>query len=212
MPYPTSIPHWNEAIAFAAALHGDDLRKGTRVPYLTHVVAVAEVLAHRYPQREELILAGLLHDVVEDTDATFRTVEKRFGTRVEHLVRAVSKDDEAMVSADGRPIPPEPRTREDEADLWRRRRTFMLQHLQGDAVDPDVLRLKAADAFVNLGTILRDLRDPEVGPSVWKRFKVGADASLWFYQSIVDAVMAGIGDERIAHDLSEMLASVRAAG
>ena len=116
-----------------------------------------------------------------------------------------------MVAADGRPIPPKPRTSEEDADLWRRRREFMLQHVHGDAVDPDVLRLKAADAFVNLGAILRDLRDPEVGPSVWTRFKVGAEESLWFYQAIVDAVMAGIGDERIAHDLREMVASVRAA-
>lgn len=210
MPDHAPIPHWNDAVAFAAALHGGDLRKGTRVPYLTHVVAVAEVLAHRYPERDDLILAGLLHDVVEDTDATFRTIGKRFGTRVERLVRAVSKDDEAMEAANGRPIPPTPRTSEEDADLWRRRREFMLQHVHGDAIDPDVLRLKAADALVNLGAILRDLRDPEVGPSVWKRFKVGAEESLWFYQAIRDAVVAGIGDEPLARDLSEMLAAVRA--
>ena len=203
LPDHTPIPHWTAAVAFAAALHGDDLRKGTRIPYLTHVMAVAEVLAYRYPDRDELILAGILHDVVEDTDASF-------GTRVAQLVRAVSKDDDAMIAAEGRPIPPEPRTPEDEADLWRRRRTFMLQHLHGDAVDPDVLRLKAADASVNLSAVPRDLRDPAVGPGLWTRFKVGADASLWFYQAIVDAVVAGIGDEPFARDLSEMLASVRA--
>ncbi len=205
------IPHWTDAVAFAAALHGDDLRKGTRIPYLTHVMAVAEVLAYRYPERDELILAGLLHDVVEDTDASVGTIEKRFGARVGHLVGAVSKDDDAMVAAEGRPIPPEPRTPEDEADLWRRRRAFMLQHLHGDDVDPDVLRLKAADAFANLSAILRDLRDPAVGPSVWKRFKVGADASLGYYQAIVDAVAAGVGDEPLAHDLEEALEAVRSA-
>jgi (p)ppGpp synthase/HD superfamily hydrolase len=139
-------------------------------------MVVAEVLAYRYPERDELILAGLLHDIGEDTDASFATLEARFGARVAHLVRAVSKDDEAMVTADARPIPPTPRTSEDEADLWRRRRAFMLQHLHGVGVDPDVLRLKAADAFVNL-----------------------------------DAVMAGIGDEPLARDLSEVLTSVRAA-
>ena len=87
----------------------------------------------------------------------------------------------------------------------------MLQHLQGDDVDPDVLRLKAADAFANLSAIGRDLRDPAVGPSVWKRFKVGADASLGYYQAIVDAVDAGIGDEPLARELREALAAVRAA-
>ena len=211
MPEHTPIPHWNDAVAFAAALHGGDLRKGTRVPYLTHVMAVAEVLAYRYPDRDELILAGILHDVVEDTDASFETVGTRFGHRVAKLVRAVSKDDDAMVAADGHPVPPKPRTSEQETVLWRRRRAFMLQHLHGDAVDPAILRLKAADAFVNLGAVLRDLRDPTVGRGVWKRFKVGADASLGFYQAIVEAVTAGIGDEPLARDVTEMLASVRAA-
>lgn len=107
MPDDRPIPSWTEAVAFANARHGGALRKGTRIPYLTHVVAVAETLAHRYPDRDELIVAGLLHDVVEDTDATFEEVRARFGERVAGLVRAVSKDDDAM-AADGPPLSARP--------------------------------------------------------------------------------------------------------
>lgn len=210
MPEPRPIPFWTEAVAFANAWHRGALRKGTRVPYLTHVVAVAETLAYRYPDRDELILAGVLHDVVEDTDAGFEEVAAGFGDRVAALVRAVSKDDDAMTATGEAPRTEEPQEPAAKAALWRRRRAFMLEHLRGDAVDPDVLRLKAADALANLNAIRRDLRDPAVGRAVWSRFKVGAEDSLWFYQEVLDAVAAGLGDEPVVGDLRAALAGVRA--
>ena len=96
------IQHWREALALVLEHHGDAVRKGTRVPYVTHLVAVAETLAYYYPERDALIVAGLLHDAVEDTDATFERVEEEFGPHVAALVRAVSKGDDAMVAVDGR--------------------------------------------------------------------------------------------------------------
>lgn len=203
------IHHWREALAFALEHHGDDVRKGARVPYLTHLMAVAETLAYHYPERDALIVAGLLHDVVEDTTVTFGQIEARFGPEVAALVRAVSKDDDAMVAADGAPVPPAPRTPEQERALWRRRREFMLSHVRGPGVPPDVLRLKAADALANLTAIARDLANPAVGEGVWRRFKVGRDESLWFYREVVAAVDAGIGDEPLAVALRRALEVVQ---
>jgi len=171
-------------------------------------MAVAETLAYHYPERDALIVAGLLHDVVEDTAATFETVEARFGTEVAALVRAVSKDDDAMVAADGRALPPQPRSPRDVRDVWRSRREFMLGHLRGPDVPSDVLRLKAADALANLTSIARDLANPAVGEGVWERFKVGRDESLWFYDEIAAAVEAGIGGEPLAAALRRALAVV----
>ena len=202
------IHHWPEALAFVVEHHGDDFRKGTRVPYLTHLMAVAETLAYHYPERDALIVAGLLHDVVEDTEATFVLVEARFGSEVAALVRAVSKDDDAMVAADGRPLPPKPRSPQDERALWRRRREFMLTHVRAQGVPADVLRLKAADALANLTAIARDLANPAVGEGVWARFKVGRDESLWYYGEVVAAVEAGIGSEPLAVALRRSLAVV----
>lgn len=203
------IQNWPEAVAFIVEHHGDDLRKGSRIPYLTHVMAVAETLAHYYPERDALIVAGLLHDVVEDTEATFDLVETHFGQEVAALVRAVSKDDDAMIAVDGRPVPPKPRTPQDEREVWRRRREFMLGHVRGPEVPPDVLRLKAADALANLTTIVRDLADPAVGDDVWDRFKVGRDESLWYYGEVAAAVESGIADEPLAVALRRALASLR---
>ena len=211
MTTASAIHQWREAVAFALEHHGDDLRKGTRIPYLTHVMAVAETLAYHYPERDALIIAGLLHDVVEDTEVTFEEVEARFGREVARLVRAVSKDDDAMVAADNRPLPPTPRSPRQERELWRRRRGFLLSHVRGPDVPPDVLRLKAADALANLTAIARDLANPAVGERVWERCKVGRDESLWFYREVTAAVEAGIGDEPLARALRRALAAVGAS-
>jgi GTP pyrophosphokinase len=209
---------WSDALALATARHGEALRKGGgRVPYVTHVVAVAETLAYHYPERDDLIVAGLLHDVVEDTSTTLHEVRWRFGDAVADLVRAVSKDDAAMERANGWTVAD--RTAGMSADerrawLWRARREFMLAHLRPPADEhdedaKDVFRLKAADAHANLGAIARDLRN--VGPSVWGRFKVGREESLWFYRSIVERVEGAIGEEALARELREAFDGLEAA-
>jgi ribosomal protein S18 acetylase RimI-like enzyme len=210
---PTPIHDWRSAIAFAAHHHGDDHRKGTRVPYLTHVLAVVEALAYHYPERDALIVAGVLHDVVEDTHATSDDVRERFGDEVADLVMAVSKDDAAMAARLGTEVEDLPRAAsgpEEARALWRARREFLLHHLREPGVDPDVLRLKAADAIANLTSLLRDLRDPDVGAAVWSRFAVGRDDSLWYYTEVERAVRAGIGAEPLAARLRRVLADVAA--
>lgn len=199
---------WSDALALAIARHGETLRKGGgRVPYVTHVVDVAETLAYHYPERDDLIVAGLLHDVVEDTSTTLHEVRWRFGDAVADLVRAVSKDDAAMERANGWTVAD--RTAGTTADerrvwLWRARREFMLSQLQPpadehDEAAKDVFRLKAADAHANMAAIARDLRN--LGPEVWERFKVGREESLWFYRSIVERVEGAIGEEALAREL-----------
>ncbi|UCH27301.1 MAG: HD domain-containing protein [Trueperaceae bacterium] len=85
---------FQEALFYAATHHAGQLRKGTAIPYITHPLIVAETLAYHYPGRHDLILAGVLHDVIEDTESTFAEVEARFGTGVAHLVAAVTKPDD----------------------------------------------------------------------------------------------------------------------
>jgi GNAT superfamily N-acetyltransferase len=207
------IHDWTAAVAFAADHHADAMRKGTRVPYLTHVMAVADTLAYHYPERDALIVAGLLHDVVEDTGATLEHVRASFGPVVARLVEAVSKDDAAMERRLGTTVD-ELLTGLDEDEavrvLWRARREFLLHHLRGPDTDPDVLRLKAADAHANLSAIHRDLRDPRVGERAWERFKVGRRDSLWYYDEVAQAVRAGIGAEPLAEALQAVLAAVAA--
>lgn len=204
---------WSEALAFAIERHGTAVRKGTRVPYVTHVVAVAEALARYYPDREDLTVAGLLHDVVEDTDTTLDEVAAAFGARVAALVRAVSKDDGAMFRALGTDretfLAGLERDEAREA-LWLARREHLLRPLRDRQAPPDVLRLKAADALANLRAIARDLADPAVGDAVWARFRVGRERSVWFYEQVVRAVEASLLGEPLVTELREAFDRVRA--
>lgn len=217
MPYEP-IPLWSEALAFASARHGSQQRKGTRVPYVTHLTAAADTLAYYYPEREPLILAELLHDVMEDANVAVEELEARFGPQVATLVHTVSKDAVAMTKALGASIEALTQGRtKDEAKVivWRERREYMLSYLesQGHVLDThrNILRLKAADAHANLVSILRDLRDPKVGEMVRTRFKVGRVDSLWFYEEIAAAVVRGLPGEQLATDLDEALMAVSLA-
>lgn len=112
-PTPLDLGAFNEALQFVTQAHAKQLRKGTSVPYITHVVAVAEALAYYYPERHDLVLAGLLHDAVEDTDVTLDEVRERFGDRVTVLVAAVTKPEDVGV-------PPE--LLGDKSGTWRHKR------------------------------------------------------------------------------------------
>jgi guanosine-3',5'-bis(diphosphate) 3'-pyrophosphohydrolase len=82
------------AVRFAAEQHRDDRRKGeTAAPYINHPITVAEQLAaHGLGEDVELLMAAVLHDVIEDTDATYDGVRQRFGARVADVVQEVSDD------------------------------------------------------------------------------------------------------------------------
>lgn len=188
---------FNEALAFAMAWHKGQYRKGSSIPYVTHVVAVAELLARYYPAEQDLVIAGLLHDTVEDTGASFELLETTFGSDVTHLVRAVTKPTDEEV-------PEEHRT--DKVTVWKYKRSAMLEHL--GTGDRNILRLKAADALANLHSIYRDLSDRAVGDEVWRRFKGSKAQSLWYYRAMLSRVHEGLGDEPLVLELRNMLAAV----
>ncbi len=85
-------PEWSPA-EFARKRHGDQKRKGTNLPYFTHPKGVAHILERLYPGHPDLIAAGWLHDILEDTDTRSEELETRFGVDVRRLVEAVTKRD-----------------------------------------------------------------------------------------------------------------------
>jgi (p)ppGpp synthase/HD superfamily hydrolase len=200
-PFPA---RFDEALTFAAECHSKQLRKCTGIPYITHPLIVAETLAYHYPSSHDLIVAAVLHDVVEDTDTTIDEVEKRFGAEVAALVAAVTKPELAIDSSE-----PSPETK---VVRWKAQRQAMLDALDSDDLhaNDDVLRLKAADALANLRAISRDLSTPGVGSTVWSRFKVGREESLWFYEAIL-AKVARLEGKPLVGELRRELEAVRAA-
>ncbi len=183
-------PRYDAALALAARAHRNQLRKGTDLPYFAHPVHVS-VLLIRHDFGEELAIAGLLHDVVEDCDVPIEAIAAAFGGEVARLVAAVSE----TKSADGAELP------------WEQRKAEKLAHLR--AAGPDVAALKAADAIHNIQSIIRDLA--ESGPALWARFKRGPGPTLGYYRDIRDGVRAKLGDHPIAAELDAAVAELERA-
>lgn len=167
-------PDLERALRWAAECHRGQTRKASEVPYFQHVVAVAMVL-DRLGFEEDVVIAGLLHDVVEDTPATLDDVRARFGPAVAGLVAAGTevKHDER-----GNPRP------------WIDRKRDHFLALQDAPVPARALVL--ADKLHNLVSIACDLR---AGAPVWARFNAGRDDVLWYYRTAIDSF--GAGDPRL---------------
>jgi (p)ppGpp synthase/HD superfamily hydrolase len=163
---------FDRALLYATHVHGGQVRKGTSTPYVAHLLAVAATVLE-YGGDEDLAIAALLHDSVEDQGGKARLadVRNRFGERVARIVEACS--DSLADTAKG----------ERKAD-WQHRKGTYLAHLQ--RADEDILRVSLADKVHNARAILRDLRKKEIGEKIWERFSQPKDRTLWYYRSLAD--------------------------
>lgn len=157
----------SEALALAVEAHAGQLRKGTEIPYVSHVMGVAS-LALDFGADEDQAIAALLHDVLEDGGPHFAAViAEQFGQRVLSIVQGCT---DGVPDASGQ-----------KAD-WHVRKRSYLAHL-ADASD-DVLLVSGSDKLHNARAILSDLQT--IGPVVWERFSTKKDGTLWYYRSMVD--------------------------
>lgn len=147
----SSLPVYEKAVMFAAVAHGGTTRKGSRIPYLSHPVEAASIVAEMTDD-EELIAAAVLHDVLEDTSATFSDLEICFGSRIAHYVGCETEDKR-------RDLPPE--------STWKLRKQEALTFLKEKA-DKSAKMLALADKLSNLRAIDRDYQN--LGERLWERF------------------------------------------
>ncbi|MCE7873996.1 bifunctional (p)ppGpp synthetase/guanosine-3',5'-bis(diphosphate) 3'-pyrophosphohydrolase [bacterium CPR1] len=150
-----------EAIEFAAAAHRGQYRKASRVPYIVHPLGVMRILIAGGAE-EELAAAGVLHDVVEDTEVTPDQLLARFGGEVSRLVLAVSEPDKSLA--------------------WEERKLHTLEFLAHQA-RPDEVLLALADKLDNVESMLEDLE--LLGSELWCRFKRGRDQQAWYYRGLL---------------------------
>lgn len=153
------------AVAFAADAHAGQPRKGTTIPYITHPLAVASLVLE-YGGDEELAIAGLLHDVIEDCDPIYgEKIQEIFGARVYSIVRALT---------DG--VPGEDGQKED----WRPRKEAHIAHLR--QASPDVLLVAACDKIHNTRSLIADVKRD--GLAAFDKFKGGVDGTLWYLREM----------------------------
>jgi GTP pyrophosphokinase len=157
------------ALAAAAQIHATQKRKGTDIPYLSHLLGTCSI-ALDYGANENEAIAALLHDVIEDgvpTEAAKKAVAS-FGRKVSRIV-------EGCTESDTHPKPP-----------WReRKQAYLLRIATGGN---SVLLVSASDKLHNARSIVRDLRTD--GEEVWDRFNAPKDDILWYYGSLVKAYRA----------------------
>jgi guanosine-3',5'-bis(diphosphate) 3'-pyrophosphohydrolase len=178
------------ALRRAALCHRDQSRRGNGVPYFQHAVAVAMIL-DRLGFSEDVVVAGLLHDVVEDTPTTLDELEREFGPQVAETVRLCS---ETKTDAEGRKRP------------WLDRKRDHIEVLDGAPVSARAVVL--ADKLHNLRSIEVDLRE---GLEVWSTFHADRSQVLWYYQSMVDRLGKNSPQlETLANECREVLGTLRA--
>ncbi|BAZ81373.1 HD domain-containing protein [Sphaerospermopsis kisseleviana CS-549] len=157
---------FTQALTYTHQLHATQIRKGSGVPYISHLLGVASI-ALEYGANEEEAIAALLHDAIEDQGgvAIRAEIRHRFGDNVTAIV-------DGCTDADTNPKPP-----------WKERKEKYLAHIP--TASPSVLLVSCADKIYNARSILKDYR--LMGDAVWERFKAGKEGTLWYYRALVDA-------------------------
>ena len=179
-----------EAFQLAFSLHRNQWRKGTTIPYISHLLSVSALILENGGDEDQAI-AGLLHDAVEDQGGsqTLAEIRVRFGDRVANIVAACSDSFEN----------PKP--------AWIKRKTAYLEHLPRQP--EDVLLVSLADKVHNCRCILADLGVE--GDKVWRRFEGGKDGTLWYYRSLAD-VFRGACPSPLAEELERVVSAIESSG
>lgn len=175
-----------DAIEFATRAHAGQYRKATRLPYIFHPLSVARILIE-CDVSDDLVVAALLHDVVEDTTVTLDEIRVRFGSKIADWVAALSEPD--------RTAP------------WERRKRDNLIVLE--TVPQEVVLIELADKLDNLRDIAQNVKTQ--GAGVWQRFNRGRDQQKWYYGALAEIFIRRAETDcakALAHELHEHVQTI----
>lgn len=188
-------PEFEAALVYAAQVHHSQVRNGTNIPYVSHLLSVAALVLQDGGSQEEAI-AALLHDAAEDHGGQARLddIRRRFGVEVARIVEACS---DSLTNEGGSKEP------------WRARKQRYLSHLR--QADRSVLRVTCADKLDNARAILADHR--RIGDTVFERFEAGKDGTLAYYAVVLDILRVQFAGT-LTDELDRMVTEIwkRAAG
>ena len=181
---------FHDALTYASTLHSTQGRKGTTIPYVAHLLAVASIVMEAGGSEDEAI-AALLHDGPEDQggEKTLAEIRTRFGDAVADIVSNCSD------------------TFEDPKPAWAERKRKYREHLR--SADIGTLLVSCADKLHNARATLRDLRDQ--GPSVWSKFSGTREQTLGNYAGLIEVYESATPDPRrtgIARELRDIVAQM----
>jgi len=173
---------FTRAVEYARTLH-IERRKGTEIPYMAHLLGVASLVMGEsgrvdFPVTEDMVIAALLHDTVEDHGGAprLKDVEFNFGANVARMVEALSD----TLAEDAF-----------QKEKWEVRKKTYVDRLRDGP--PDVQLISAADKLYNAQSILTDYR--RIGDEIWRRFKRGRDEQLWYFHELLKVFRNSAGNE-----------------
>jgi (p)ppGpp synthase/HD superfamily hydrolase len=174
---------FERALIYATRLHGHQRRKGSGVPYVSHLLAVC-ALTIEYGGDEDEAIAALLHDAIEDQggEDARKSILRQFGPRVTDIVEGCTDTDES-------PKPP-----------WRARKEKYVLHIA--AASASVRLVSACDKIHNARSLVMDYR--QCGEQLWTRFTGGRGGTLWYYRAMVTALRAA-GDSPVVEELDRVV-------
>jgi len=166
------------AIQFASAAHAGQYRKGTRIPYLIHPLRVAAILLEA-GCAEDLAVAAVLHDTVEDCFVSLEQIRRLFGARIADLVAGASEPDKSLP--------------------WEDRKQHTIDFLR--TASPDQLLVCLADKLDNIRSIREDLALH--GELAWLRFRRGREKQQWYYENL-----AAVFSQRCGEGIGARMAAI----
>ncbi|WP_414621603.1 HD domain-containing protein [Calothrix sp. CCY 0018] len=175
---------FEQALIYASRLHNNQIRKGSNIPYISHLLSVTALVLEDGGDEDEAI-AALLHDAVEDQGgkATRQVIFDMFGAKVVEIVDGCTDTDTI----------PKP--------SWQKRKQQYIDNLRGASVS--VRRVSLADKLHNARSILRDLY--QNGEATWGKFKGGREGTLWYYQTLLELFLETDADSWMVRELNRIV-------
>ncbi len=187
MARPAYSERYEAALILAARAHLSQVRKVGADPYIVHLAHVSVILL-RHGFSEDVAIAGLLHDIVEDQGIPVAEIEAEFGPAIAEMVAALTE-----------------RKREGEVERpWQVRKQEALAQLRQASLD--AVAVKAADVLHNAQSVAQGLRRD--GDSIWHSFSQGPEKTLWYYRSVAAIVRERLGEHALAVELDAAIESL----
>lgn len=152
----------DKAFIFASEKHKNQFRKGTKIPYIVHLYEVYNFLREENADLDTIV-AGILHDTIEDTDATYQEINDLFGSNVANIVNSESED---------KKLP------------YRERKALHMNHLKN--CDENIKLINCADKLSNLRSIYLDIK--YFSDSIFNRFNGSKEDIKFYYALALDAL------------------------
>ncbi len=175
---------FEKALVYATHIHGGQLRKKTRIPYIAHILGVTAI-AMEYGANETEAIAALLHDAVEDCGGAkrLRDIQGKFGKAVARIVDGCTDTDQV-------PKPP-----------WLERKKAYVAHVRHASTSTKLV--SASDKLHNIRAILMNYR--QAGEKLWSRFNGGKEGALWYYRALVNVFGGGKRIQPLVEEIDRVL-------